>query len=89
MLNQNDDEVYEEIKYLFNEQIKKAKKEYASVIHQIIAQEEVVEYKFNYCEVNCEYEEVQKVDCIKSKPYLVDDEHRQVEIVKTIEEKKD
>ena len=30
----------------------KAKKEYVNVIYERIEQEEVIEYKVNYCEVN-------------------------------------
>ena len=72
LFDQNDDdELYEEIEYLFNEngleyeEIKKlmsvkAKKEYVSVIHQVIEQEEVVNYDFNYYEVNYEYEKIKK-----------------------------
>ena len=67
----------------------KAKKDYVGVIHQVIEQEEVVEYKVNYCEVNYEYEHVKEVDYVKTKPCLIDNEHIEGEIVEIIEEKKD
>ena len=69
---------------MFNKEIKKD----VNVIHQVIEKEEVVQYNVNYCEANYEYEHVKEVDYVKNKPYLVDDEHRQVEIVEIIEEKK-
>ena len=40
----------------------KTKKEYVSVIHQVIEQEEVVNFDVNYYEVNYEYEKIKKVD---------------------------
>ena len=69
LFNQNDDDdIYEGIKYLFDESMMKenglyyeeiknlmpvrAKKEYVSVIHGRIEQEEAIEYRVNYCEVN-------------------------------------
>ena len=67
----------------------KAKKEYVNVIYKRIEQEEVIEYKANYCEVNYEYEHVKEVDYVKIRPYLIDDEHIEHEIVEIIEEKKD
>ena len=39
----------------------KIKKEYASVIHQVIEQEEVVNCDVNYYEVNYEYEKLKKL----------------------------
>ena len=77
LFDQNDDNYfYEEIKYLFNEiglEYKeiKAKKEYVSVIHGRIGQEEAIEYKVEYCEVNYEHEHRQEVDSIKSRPFLI------------------
>ena len=80
LFNQNDDDdICEEIEYLFNEngfeyeEIKKlmsvkTKKEYVSVIHNVIEQEEIVDYNVNYYEVNYEYEKIKKVDCITSRP---------------------
>ena len=56
---------YEEIKKLMSV---KVKKEYVSVIHQVIKQEEVVNYGVNYYEVNYQYEKIKKVDYIKSRP---------------------
>ena len=66
--NDDDDNIYEDIEYLFNESIMKqngleyeeikklmsiqAKREYVSVIHERIEQEKVIEYKVDYCEVN-------------------------------------
>ena len=44
---------YEEIKNLMSV---KVKKEHVSVAHQVIEQEEVVNYDFDYYEVNYEYE---------------------------------
>ena len=95
LFDQNDynDDVCEEIEYLFNEigleykEIKKlmsikAKKEYISVIHGRIEQEEAIEYRFDYCEVNYyEYEHKQEVDCIKLKPCLIDSECIVCEII--------
>ena len=72
MFNENGLE-YEEIK---------AKKEYVSVIHGRIEQEEAIEYKVEYCEVNYEYKHKQEVDCIKSRPFLIDCEyivHKKIE----------
>ena len=71
MFNENGLE-YEEIK---------AKKEYVSVIHRRIEQEEAIEYKAEYCEVNYEYEHKQEVDCIKSRPFLIDCEYIVREII--------
>ena len=68
MFNENVLE-YEEIKKLRSI---KARKEYVSVVHGRIEQEEVIECKVNYCEVNYEYEHTQEVDCIKSRPLLTD-----------------
>ena len=59
----DDDEICEEIEYLFNEngleykQIKKlmsvkAKKDYVNVNYETIEHEDVIEYKVNYCEAN-------------------------------------
>ena len=60
MMKQNGLE-YEEIKKLMSV---KAKKEYVSVIHERIEQEEVIEYKFDYCEINYECEHMQEVDLL-------------------------
>ena len=69
VFDQNDDNynICEEIEYLFiengleyEETIKlmsvKVKKEYVSVIHQVIEQEEIVNYNDNYYEVNYDHE---------------------------------
>ena len=54
----------------------KVKKEYISVTHGRIEKGEAIEYKVGYCEVNYyEYEHKQEVDCIKSKPCLIDSEY--------------
>ena len=95
LFDQNDDnDFYEEIKYFFNEngleyeEIKKlmsvkVKKEYVCVIHGRIEQEEAIEYQVEYCEVNYyEYEHKQEVDCIKSRPFLIDCEYIVCEINK-------
>ena len=93
LFDQNDDDhFYEEFKYLFNEkgleyeEIKKlmsvkAKKEYVSVIHGRIVQEEAIEYKVEYCEVNYEYKHKQELDCIKLRPFLIDCEYIVCEII--------
>ena len=66
MFDQNDDDdVYEEI----------------SVIHGRIEQEEFIEYKADYCEVNYECENIRDVDCIKLKPYLIDSGYIVCEII--------
>ena len=98
LFDQNDDnDVYEEIKYLFNEngleyeEIKnlmsvKARKECVSVIHGRIEQEEVIEYWVEYCEVNnYEYKHKQEVDCIKSRPCLIDSKYT---VCESIEDQK-
>ena len=59
----------------------KAKKEYVSVIHGRIEQEEAIEYKAEYCEVDYEYEHKQEVDYIKSRPFLIDCEYTVCEII--------
>ena len=59
----------------------KAKKEYVSVIHGRIEQEEAIEYKAEYCEVDYEYEHKQEVDYIKSRPFLIDCEYTVREII--------
>ena len=95
LFDQYDDEVYEEIKYLFNEngleyeEIKKllpvkAKKEYGNVIYGRIEQEGVIEYKaeYNYYEVNYEYENIQKVDYIESSQCFIECEYIVCEIIK-------
>ena len=91
LFNQNDDDdddICEEIEYLFNEngleyeEIKKlmsvkVNKEYVRVIYQVVKQEEVVNYDVNYYE----YEKIKKVDYIKSTPCLVDCEYIVCEII--------
>ena len=57
MFNENGLE-YEDIKKLMSV---KAKKEYVSVIHGRIEQEEAIEYKVEYCEVNYEYKHNKKL----------------------------
>ena len=46
-----------------------------------IEKEEVTEYKVNYCEVNYVYDHVKEADYVKTRPYLIDDEHLMGEIV--------
>ena len=46
-----------------------------------IEKEEITEYKVNYCEVNYEYELVKEADYVKTRAYLIDDEHLMGEIV--------
>ena len=90
--NDDDDEICEEIEYLFNEKgleyeefIKlmpvKVKKEYVSVIYQVIEQEAVVNYDVNYYKVNYEYEKIKKVAYIKSRSCLIDCEYIICEII--------
>ena len=63
---------YEEIKKLMSV---KAKKEYVDVVYERMEQEEVIEYKVNYCDVNhYEYENKKEVYRIESKPCLTDNE---------------
>ena len=62
--------------------------EYVSFIHGRIEQEEVIEYKVNYCEVNYEYEHTKEVDYVKTRPCLIDCEYVMGEIVDIIEGKK-
>ena len=60
----------------------KAKKEYVSVINERIEQKEIIEYKVEYGKVNYyEYEHKQEVDCIKSRPCLIDCEYIVCEII--------
>ena len=93
VFDQNDDNynICEEIEYLFiengleYEETKKlmsvkVKKEYVSVIHQVIEQEEIVNYNDNYYEVNYDHEK-KKVDFIKSRPCLIDCEYIVCEII--------
>ena len=79
---------YEEIQKLMSIQSRKENCKYACFICGRIEQEEVIEYKVNYCEVNYEYEHVKEVDYVKTRPYLIDDEHLMGEIVEIIKEKK-
>ena len=81
--NDNNDDICEEIRYLFNENgleyeetkklmSVKAKKEYVSVIHSIIEQKEVIDYDVNYYRANYRRcEKVQEIDHIKYKAFLV------------------
>ena len=60
----------------------RAKKEYVSVINERIEQKEIIEYKVEYCKVNYyEYEHKPEVDCIKSRPCLIDCEYIVCEII--------
>ena len=94
----DNDGIYEGVEYLFDESMRKenglyyeeikklmsvkAKKEYANVIHGRIEQEEVIEYKANYCEVNYyENKHKQEVDCVKLRPCLIDSEYTVCELI--------
>ena len=60
-------------------------------IHGRIEQEEAIEYKVEYCEVSYECEHKQEVDCIKSRPFLIDWEYivrGRVEYFEIIEDQK-
>ena len=55
----------------------------------IIKQEEAIDYDVNY--YRCNYrrcEKVTEIDYFQYKPNLINDEHREVEIVEIIKEKK-
>ena len=79
---------YEEIKKLLSI---KPKKELIECVDTkgIIKQEYAVDYDVNY--YRCNYrrcEKVQEIDYFKYKPNFINDEHREVEIVEIIKEKK-
>ena len=109
--NDDDNDIYEGIEYLFDEEIMhyylkdnvfeyeeikkllsiKPKKELIECVitKGIIKQEYAVDYDVNY--YRCNYrrcEKVQEIDYFKCKPNLINDEHREVEIVQVINEKK-
>ena len=109
--NDDDDDIYEGIEYLFYEEIMcyyfkqndieyekikklllvKPKKELIECVitKGIIKQEEAIDYDVNYYRANYRRcEKVQEIDNVKLKPHLIDDEHRKVEIVEIIKEKK-
>ena len=87
---------FSKLKYLEYEEIKKLlsvkpKKELIECVitKGIIKQEEAIDYDINY--YRCNYrrcEKVQKINYFKYKPNLINDEHREVEIVEIIKEKK-
>ena len=79
---------YEEIENLMSIQSRKENCKYTSFIHERIEQEEVIEYKVNYCEVNDEYEHVKGADYVITRTFLIDDEYLMYEIVEIIKEKK-
>ena len=56
-------------------------KEYVNVICARMEEEELIEYKVNYCEVNYKYEHVKEVYYVKNRPCLIDDEYLVSEIV--------
>ena len=62
---------YEEIEKLMSIQSRKENCKYASFIHERIEQEEVIEYKVNYCKINYEYEHVKEADYVKTRPCLM------------------
>ena len=87
---------FSKLKYLEYEEIKKLlsvkpKKELIECVitKGIIKQEEAIDYDVNY--YRCKYrkcEKVQGIDYFKYKPSLINDEHREVEKVEIIKEKK-
>ena len=80
---------YEEIKKLLSVKPQKELIECA-VTKGIIEQEYAVHYDVNYYRVNYRRcERVQEIDYVKYKPNLINDEHREVEIVEIIEDKED
>ena len=83
---------FSKLKYLEYEEIKKLlsvkpKKELIECVitKRIIKQEEAIDYDVNYYR-RCE--KVKEIDYFKYKPNLINDEHREVEIVEIIKEKK-
>ena len=55
----------------------------------IIKQEEAIDYGVNYYRGNYRRcKRVQEIDYIKYKPNLINDEHREVEVIEIIKEKK-
>ena len=84
------------LKYLEYDEIKKLltvkpKKELIECVFtkRIIKKEEAIDYDVNY--YRCNYrrcEKVQEIDYFKCKPNLINDEHREGEIVEIIKEKK-
>ena len=87
---------FSKLKYLEYEEIKKLlsvkpKKELIECVitKGIIKQEEAIDYDVNY--FRCNYgrcEKVQEIDYVKYKPNLINDEHREVEIVEIIDDSK-
>ena len=79
---------YEEIKKLLS--VKPRKELIECVItKRIIKQEENIDYNVNY--YRCNYrrcEKVQEIDYFKYELNLINDEHREVEIVEIIEDKR-
>ena len=73
---------YEETNRLMSIQSRKEDCKYVSFIHGRIKQEEVIEYKVNYCEVNYEYEHVKEIDYVKTRPCLNDYEYFVCVIIK-------
>ena len=86
---------FSKIKYLEYEEIKKllsvkTKKELIECVitKGIIKQEEATDYDVNYYRCNYgRYEKVQEIDYFKYKSNLINDEHREVEIVEIIKKK--
>ena len=95
MLGESIINYFPKLKYLEYEDIKKLlsvkpKKELIECVitKRIIKQEEAIDYDVNY--YRCNYrrcEKVQEIDFFKCKPNLINDEHREVEIVEIIKEK--
>ena len=79
---------YEEIKKLLSVKPKKELLE-CVITKGIIKHEEAIDYDVNY--YRCNYrrcEKVQEIDYFKYIPNLINDEHREVDIVEIIREKK-
>ena len=87
---------FSKLKYLEYEEIKKLlsikpKKELIEcvVTKGIIKQEYAVDYDINYYRANYKRcERVPEIDYVKYKPNLINDEHREVEIVEIIDDNK-
>ena len=62
---------YEEIRKLMSIQSRKENRKYVSFMHQKIEQEEVIEYRVDYCKASYEHENTQKIDYIEPKSCLI------------------
>ena len=52
-------------------QSRKKNRKHVSFMHQRIEQEEVIEYRVDYCKASYEHENIQKIDNIEPKPCLI------------------